>query len=236
MECDSTAPGESRAVFGQERNRNGKEQENPDRPQRAGPRASREDQDRSPFDPQACAEGGHHPSPRRRPHPVADDEGHRHVEADGLALAGPLPRGGCRRPASRHPAETGPQADFRGQGQRTDRAGDVAAAGARRPLDAAGAGDEAGDRRLDGVRHPEEPWPQAPQGQDVQGLPRPGVRAEGPRCRRSLRQSARPRCRHPGGREDADPGAGADAEAPADEARPSPRPARTATSATARPA
>ena len=63
--------------------------------------------------------------------------------------------------------------------------------------------------------------PQAPQGQDIQGLPRPEVRAEGPRRRRPLRQPARPRRGHLGGREDADPGVGTDAGAPADEARPS---------------
>ena len=69
VEYESTAPGESRTVFEREQNRNGKEQQTPDRPQRARPGASREDQNRSPFDPQACAEGDHHPPPRRRPHP-----------------------------------------------------------------------------------------------------------------------------------------------------------------------
>ena len=64
-------------------------------------------------------------------------------------------------------------------------------------------GGESGDRGPDGVRHPKGSWPQAPRGQDIQGLPRLEVRAEGPRGRRPPRRSARPRRGHPGGRESA---------------------------------
>ena len=80
------------AVFARKRDRNGEEQEKTDRSGRGRPGASGWDRDWSAFDPQACPEGGYHPAPRRRPHPVADDAGRRHAEADGLAPAGPIPR------------------------------------------------------------------------------------------------------------------------------------------------
>ena len=77
-----------------------------------------------------------------------------------------------------------------------------------------------------GVRRPEAKRPETPQGQGIQGLPRPEIQPEGPRRRRSPRQPARPRCRHLGEREDTDTGVWADADASADETRPSrdPRP------------
>ena len=74
--------------------------------------------------------------------------------------------------------------------------------------------EKAGDCRLEGVRHPGAQRLEAPQGRDNQGLPRPEVRAEGPRRRGPLRRPARPRHRHPGGREGAVAGARADAAAP----------------------
>ena len=131
-----------------------KEQENSDRCEQGRPGTSRADQDQSAVDPQACPLVEHHPSPRRRPYPVAEDASNRHVEADGLTLAEPLPPAGCLRNSARIPPEAGPQAGAGGEGRGNDRTCD-AAAGARQPLDVAGAGREAGDRGLDGVRHPE---------------------------------------------------------------------------------
>ena len=145
-----SSPGECRAAFLREQNRKGRERENAVRLERGASGASRVNQDRSPFDLQSCPGGI---SPLRQPRPVADDEGRRRVEADGLAVVGPLLGEGCRRPVLRHPAEKGSQANIGEEGRGTGRDRD-AAAGARQPLDATGAGAEAGGRRLDGVRHP----------------------------------------------------------------------------------
>ncbi len=166
-----------------------------------GPRAPRADHRQPAEPPEARLASPHHPGARLGPRPGRDHAPDGHVEADGLALAGPLPRRGRRRASpGRHPP-SGKEAGPRGEGEGRDRAGDVAAAGARPALDGAGAGEEAGDGRLHRARHPEGQRPPAAPGEDLQGLPRPEVRVQGARRRRPPRRPARPRGGPLGGRE-----------------------------------
>ncbi len=67
------------------------------------------------------------------------------VEADGPALAGPLPRPGRRRASPGRHASSGEEADPRGSGEGPDGPGDVAAPAACPAPDGAGTGREAGD-------------------------------------------------------------------------------------------
>ena len=116
-----------------------------------------------------------------------------------LALVGPLPRRGRRRPSARRHPSARQGAGGRGQGEGPDRACDVATAAACQPLDAAGPGGEDGDGVFHRAQHPAQARTGAAQGQGVQGVPGCGVRGDDPRRCRPLRQPARPR-RHPLGR------------------------------------
>ncbi len=100
------------------------------------------------------------------------------VEADGPALAGPLPRPGCRRASPGRHAPSGEEADPRWPRR------------CRRPRRMPGTGRCGRGSRGWSARHPEAERPRAAPGRDLQGIPRSGVRDQGPRCRH--RQGRRP--------------------------------------------
>ena len=153
-----------------------------------------------------------------------DHAAHRHLQADGVALAGTLPGGRCRWPLARQePASGEAAAGFRHQDVGADQ-DDARDAGERDPLECALDGARGRHQLHQRPKYLARARPQAASGGYLQGFERPGVRGESGGRGWPLPRSAGQGGGLFGGREEPNPSPRPHPAGPAHKKRPEPAP------------